>query len=70
MSPMASAMIARIRIDPVRLSALDFRYPARCPTTVSTIARIGTPVLSAQVRIWRTITPGAVTFSGTPRRRA
>ncbi|CNI16306.1 Uncharacterised protein [Mycobacterium tuberculosis] len=39
-------------------------------TTVSTIASTGTAVDSIQVSIWRRMTPGALTFSGTPLRSA
>ena len=39
-------------------------------TTASTIASTGTAVDSVHVSIWRMITPGALTFSGTPLRRA
>ncbi|CAG7463303.1 hypothetical protein PICSAR35_04544 [Mycobacterium avium subsp. paratuberculosis] len=69
-SPMPSAATASSRMGVNSFSGVACSSEVLSATTASTMASTGTAVDSIQVRIWRRMTPGALTFSGTPLRSA
>ncbi|CKS47873.1 Uncharacterised protein [Mycobacterium tuberculosis] len=68
--PMPSAASAIIRMGLNSASGVACSKAILSAATASTIARSGTPVDGIHASISRSMTPGALTFSGTPLRSA